>query len=141
MTTAAPVVFAAAFAALFAAHQVADHWIQTDAQARDKGLPGWRGRLADARHVATYTLTALAALALIAWRLGLDLDPARVAAGLAVSAVTHWWADRRHTLKALAARTGKANFYALADHGINGAYLLDQSFHIGALFVAALLIA
>jgi hypothetical protein len=51
-------VFAACFAALYTAHQVADHWLQTPAQAAGKGGPGWTGRLACARHVATLTLTA-----------------------------------------------------------------------------------
>jgi hypothetical protein len=46
-----------AFAALFVAHQVADHWIQTQHQADTKGCPGWPGRIACAAHVASYTAT------------------------------------------------------------------------------------
>lgn len=44
---------------LLVAHTVADHWVQTDAQARNKGLPGWPGRRACAAHVASYTATLL----------------------------------------------------------------------------------
>jgi hypothetical protein len=45
------------FAALYAAHLVADHWVQTQRQAVTKGLPGWPGRIGCAAHVATYTAT------------------------------------------------------------------------------------
>lgn len=130
--------FAAVFAALYAAHAVADHWIQTQHQANHKGAPGWRGRLACARHVATYTAAALAALLALAWRCGLDLSPAAVSAGLAVSAVTHYIADRRAPLRWMADRLRKDP--AWLERG-GGLYALDQSWHVGWLFVAALLIA
>jgi hypothetical protein len=142
--------FAAAFAALYAAHQVADHWVQTQHQADTKGQPGWRGRLSCAAHVGTYTLTAAVALALLAAVTGLPLDPWKVAAGLAVSAISHYIADRRGPLRRLAELTGSARFYALGiprpDRDDNpslgtGAYALDQSWHVGWLFVAALFIA
>jgi hypothetical protein len=142
--------FAAVFVALFVAHQVADHWIQTQHQADCKGRPGWPGRLACAAHVTTYTLTALAALAALALSLGVPLAPGRVAAGLAVSAVTHYIADRRTPLKRLADLVGAGRFYTLgvprAGRDDNpslgtGSYALDQSFHYLFLFVAALLIA
>lgn len=142
--------FAAVFAALFVAHQVADHWVQTDHQAAYKGRPGWTGRIACGAHVATYTTTALFALAAVRHTLDVPLDPAQVAAGLAVSAVTHYIADRRTPLRRLAGLTGSARFYALGacrDGGDDkpclgtGAYALDQSFHYLWLFVAALVIA
>jgi len=131
---------AALFAALFVAHQVADHWIQTQHQADTKGTAGWRGRLACAAHVATYTATALVAVLALAWRTGLQLAPGALTAGLAVSAITHYIADRRDPLRAIADRTGSGVFYRVNSGGINGAYLLDQSWHIGWLFVAALVI-
>lgn len=59
-----------------------------------------------------------------------------------MSAISHYWADRRTTLRALVVlvdghgQPGKAEYY---DHG--GAAPLDQSWHIGWLFVAALVIA
>lgn len=155
MTADAPVVsapacFAAVFAALFVAHQVADHWVQTDHQAAGKGAADWSGRRACAVHVATYSATAVVALLGLVAATGLPLDAARVAAGLAVSAVTHYLADRRTPLKRLAELTGHGRFHALGvprpgrDDNPSlgtGAYALDQSFHYAWLFVAALIIA
>ncbi|MEV7228321.1 DUF3307 domain-containing protein [Polymorphospora sp. NPDC051019] len=146
----APATFAAVFAALYVAHQVADHWVQTQHQADCKGRPGWPGRLACAAHVATYTLTAGLALLALAAVTGLRLDALPVAVGLAVSAVSHYIADRRTPLRKLAELLGSARFYALGtprpgrDDNPSlgtGAYALDQSFHLFFLFVAALVIA
>ena len=141
--------FAAVFAALFVAHQVGDHWIQTQYQADRKGLPGWPGRLACAAHVNTYTATALIAVIVTTAATGVELNPWRCAAGLAVSAVTHYLADRRTPLKRLAQLVGADRFYALGaprpgrddNPSLGGAYHLDQSFHYLWLFVAALIIA
>lgn len=142
--------FAATFAALHAAHQVADHWIQTNRQAADKGKPGWPGRRACAAHVATYTATQGLALAAVQHVTGARISPRRTVAALAVSAVSHYWADRRTTLAALCEATGRGGFYRLGaprpDHDDNpslgtGAYALDQSFHIAFLYAAALVIA
>lgn len=142
--------FAATFAALFAAHQVADHWVQTEHQAMHKGDAGWYGRLTCARHVATYTALAAVALGVLGWRVGLPLPVGQVALGLAVSAVTHYWADRaagrrKVTLWRLAKVLRKEGFYFLGDRGAapcgTGDYASDQSWHIGWLFVAALIIA
>jgi hypothetical protein len=140
MGPATPGGVAAVFMMLFAAHQVADHWVQSQHQADTKGSAGWRGRLACAAHVATYTATALAAVLALVWRTGLDVAPGAVAAGLTVSAVTHYIADRRTPLRRIADATGSGPFYRLNTAGINGAYLLDQSWHIGWLAVAALII-
>ena len=146
-------VFAAVFAALYAAHSVGDHWVQTGGQAAGKGGAGAdtaAGRWACARHVATLTATKAVFLAGAVAVLALPLTPAAVVAGLAVDAGSHWWADRRHTLAALATRVGKGEFYALgaprAGRDDNpslgtGAYALDQSWHLGWLFVAALIVA
>lgn len=142
--------FGAIFAALFAAHSVADHWVQREHQALNKGAAGWAGWLANLRHVGGLTLTQLAAVLVLMPVLDLRLSGWQVAAGLAVNAVTHAWADRRHTLQWLASRVGKGGFYQLgapraghddAPHLGTGAYALDQSWHIGWLFVAALIIA
>jgi hypothetical protein len=142
-------IFGAVFAALFVAHSVGDHWVQTHTQAIAKGGPGWAGRLADARHVATLTLTKLAVLLPVAGLLNLHLSVPAMALGLAVDAVTHWWADRRSTLAWLAKLTRKSDFYHLGaprpDRDDNpslgtGAYALDQSFHHLWLLVAALII-
>ncbi|MET9612958.1 hypothetical protein [Kitasatospora indigofera] len=128
--------FAAAYALLRAAADVADHWIQSDHQARVKGQHDHNdgqssaaGRRACAAHVATYTATQGAALLLGSRVLGVRLRPGPVVAALALSAVTHYVADRREPLRRLADATGKANFVRLADHGLNGAYALDQAWH------------
>ncbi|MGH4027835.1 transcriptional regulator [Actinomycetota bacterium Odt1-20B] len=143
-------LFAAVFAALYVAHSVGDHWVQTSHQSAHKGRPGWVGRLADARHVATLTATKLAVLAPVAWLLDMSLTVAGLVLGLGIDAVTHWWADRRTTLAWLARVMGKAEFYRLGTprpdrddnpHIGTGAYALDQSFHHLWLLVAALLIA
>jgi hypothetical protein len=142
--------FAAVYVALYVAHQVADHWVQTQHQADCKGEPGWPGRIACAAHVATYTLTALVALLFLVGGTGLRLDPWGVAVGLTISAVSHYIADRRTPLKRIAAALGSARFYALGtprpgrDDNPSlgtGAYALDQSWHIGWLFIAALFCA
>jgi hypothetical protein len=140
--------FAALFATLYTAHQVADHWIQTQPQADHKGDAGWQGWAANLGHVASYTAVAVLGVLAVVWRLGLDVDPVRIALGLGFSAISHSWADRRHTLRWLADRTGSGRFYRLgtprADRDDNpslgtGAYALDQSFHVGCLFIAALI--
>lgn len=144
------VVLAAVFVALWAAHQVGDHWVQTGRQAACKGSRDWTGRAACAGHVLTLTATKAAFLAAAMAVTGLHLAPLWTVAGLAVDAVSHYWADRRFTLAGLAARLGKAGFYALgaprAGRDDNpslgtGAYALDQSWHVGWLFVAALIVA
>ncbi|GGZ85281.1 DUF3307 domain-containing protein [Streptomyces bluensis] len=142
-------VFAAVFIALYVAHSVGDHWVQTSHQSAHKGRPGWVGRLADARHVATLTATKVAVLLPVALLLDLHLSALGTVAGLAIDAASHWWADRRTTLAWLAKVTGKGEFYRLgaprAGHDDNphigtGAYALDQSFHHLWLLVAALII-
>jgi Protein of unknown function (DUF3307) len=142
--------FAAVFAALYAAHQVGDHWVQTGRQAACKGSRDAAGRAACAGHVATLTLTKLLFIATAALVLDLPWHPVWLAAGLCVDAASHYWADRRFTLAGLCARLGKTGFYQLGaprpgrDDNPSlgtGAYALDQSWHIGWLFVAALIVA
>ncbi|WP_329370212.1 transcriptional regulator [Streptomyces sp. NBC_00669] len=141
--------FAATFVALYVAHSVGDHWVQTSAQSAAKGRPGWVGRLAGARHVATLTLTKLVVLLPAGLLLGLHLSVWGLIAGLGVDALTHWWADRRSTLARLAEVLGQGGFYRLGaprpGHDDNpslgtGAYALDQSWHHLWLLVGALLI-
>lgn len=146
MTTSAA-LFATVAVTLTAGHYVGDYWVQTGGQAAGKGGPGWAGRRACAAHVATYTLTLAAFLAAAWWRLSLPLAPASVAAGLAVSAVSHYAADRRRPLERLAGwlgRTvvpGKLGFYRSGDGLASGAAHLDQAWHLAWLFAAALVIA
>jgi hypothetical protein len=146
--------FAAVFAALYAAHEVGDHWIQTPRQASGKGAAGWAGRWPCARHVAVLAAVKAAALGAMVTVTGLHLRPVAVVAALAADGASHYWADRRVTLQRLAAwlgRTlipGKGEFWHLgaprpghddAPHLGTGAYALDQSWHIGWLFTAALI--
>lgn len=137
----AAVVFGAVFGAYLAGHKVADYWIQTSAQALGKGGPGWAGRRACAAHVATYTLTLAGCLALAAWWLALPVRPGWAATGLAVSAVTHYFADRRKPLARLAEATGKGAFWRSGEGLASGAAHLDQSWHWWWLFAAALITA
>lgn len=142
MTELAP---AARLAALYAlvrpASDVADHWVQTHRQALTKGLPGWRGRRACAAHVFSYVGTQAAVVAAGAHVLGLRFTPGRVAAALAISATTHYAMDRRTPARRLAGWLGKGEFADLADHGINGAYLLDQAAHHLAELAAVAVLA
>ncbi|MEU0390496.1 transcriptional regulator [Streptomyces chartreusis] len=150
-------VFAAAFIALYIAHSVGDHWVQTSCQAATKGQPGWTGRLACGRHVVGLTTTKAIVLTPVVVLLDLPVTLLGVSVGLTLDAVSHYWADRRTTLRALAHRCGKSEFYSLGmpDHAAHpttaegtyaptlgtGAYALDQSWHILWLGIAALLIA
>jgi hypothetical protein len=138
----AAVVFAVVFAALAAGHGVGDYWIQTNDQAAAKGQPGWPGRRACAAHVATYTLTLAACLALAWWRLALPLSLPQAAAGLMVSAVSHYFADRRRPLQRLAGLIpGKLAFWRSGTGLASGAAHLDQAWHWWWLFAAALVAA
>jgi len=146
MTPAALMPFV--FTVLYVAHMVADHWLQNDWMSSRKGEPGWSGRAVCALHVAIYTAASVALLLGAAAYLHVDLDGRAVAAGLAVSAGTHYFADRREPLRRLAALTGREGFYRFGapkrGHGPcmgTGAYVLDQSFHIFWLLIAAVIIA
>jgi hypothetical protein len=79
MSTAAR--FAAAYAVLTAAHEVGDYWVQRDAEAVAKGRHGHEGRLACARHVASYTATQGVALLAADRAFGLGLAPGRSRVG------------------------------------------------------------
>lgn len=140
--------FATVFISLYAAHEVGDHWVQTGRQTCRKGASGWAGRLACARHVGTLTGVKAVALGLAYGVLDIHPHPVALVAALLVDAVSHFWADRRLTLARLAERIGKGEFYRLGapreghddvPHLGTGAYALDQSWHVGWLFIAALI--
>lgn len=153
----AAAVFAAVFVALYVAHSVGDHWVQTSCQAATKGQSGWTGRLACGRHIAGLTLTKVLLLAPVVLLLDLRVSTLGLVLGLGVDAASHYWADRRTTLARLADRCGKTEFYSLGtpahpSHPVTaegeyaptigtGAYALDQSWHHFWLLIAALLIA
>jgi hypothetical protein len=146
----ATVTFAATLPSLLVAHNVADHWVQTGHQSRHKGAPGWVGRWNCAKHVATYTVVTAVAVGLVVWLFALPVSPVGFIVGQLVSAITHYWADRRTTLRTLAALIGKGEFFQVGaprpDHDDNptlgtGAYALDQSWHWLWLGIAAALTA
>lgn len=141
--------FAATCAVLTAAHEVGDYLIQRDGDATAKGGPGRAGRAACARHVASYTLTQAAALAAADATLRLRLRPGRAAAGLALSAITHYaadrcaghWADTSETAPTLvrfAHRHGKRKWLT---RDPNAGALIDQAWHKGWIALAAAIAA
>lgn len=105
--------FAAVAVGLLIAHQVADHWVQTGHQAATKGQRDNAGRRACALHVASYTAVTALTVSVLWGIFRLDITWWGFAAGQLVSAVTHYWADRRFTLAWLAALLGKTQFYVL----------------------------
>ena len=131
-------VLAAVFCALFAGHHLGDHVVQTDWQAKHKALPGWTGWRALAGHLVGYHACLVAALAGLA-AAGVPLTFAGCAAGLAFSAVTHGFLDRRWPVRWLLDHTGSRAF-AAGQTPLPGGYLADQSLHIACLFVASLLV-
>lgn len=161
--TARAVRFTTAYALLRTAADLADHWVQSDYCAQVKGATDQApvtfkderttvetihgttdGIKACAWHCCTYTATQALALILGSRALGLRLNPVATTVGLAFSGLTHYAADRRvpnGLLERLAKATGKKRFYRLADHGMNGAYCLDQAWHHAFETVAALIIA
>lgn len=142
-------VFAASFVALYAGHEFADHWVQSAHQAAAKGARTAEGRRACAGHVATLTATKCLTLLATSRATGLRLSPGRTLAALALDAATHYWIDRRFTLRGLAHLidpiNGKAGFYDLGDDAAapcgTGRYALDQAAHVAMLWAAALLVA
>jgi hypothetical protein len=132
--------FPAVYALLRASADVADHWIQTDHQARRKAEPGAAGHRALAGHVASYVAAQAAALTAGNRLLNLGLSGRGMAAALAVSGTTHYLIDRRWPVRKLAEATGKTRFYELGGP-LGGAYRLDQAAHHTAEAVAAILAA
>ncbi|GAA4851283.1 hypothetical protein GCM10025787_38070 [Saccharopolyspora rosea] len=146
----AAVAFAATLPTLLVAHNVADHWVQTSHQAALKGRPDWLGRWNCAKHVLSYTGVTSGAVALVWSVLGLAITPLGFVFGQVVSAITHYWADRRFTLARFAELVGNAEFYRLGAPRTGkddnptlgtGSYVLDQAWHWLWLFVAALVTA
>ncbi|MEV6133123.1 hypothetical protein AB0M05_41095 [Streptomyces violaceusniger] len=155
--------FTTAYALLRAAADVADHWVQSDYCAQAKGATNDKpvtttnektgeerkngtaeGRRACAWHCVTYTATQGLVLMAGSRAVGVRLHPGAVAGALALSGITHYIADRRvpnGVLQRLAKGLGKERFFQLADHGMNGAYALDQAWHHGAETLAALIAA
>jgi hypothetical protein len=142
-TTSPGARFAASFVALLVAHELADYWAQSNYQVDNKGRHGNPhdnavGRAACAAHVATYTATSTCAITTANTTLGLGATWRGIATGQILSATSHYFADRRYTLRALAERIGKRDFYDSGEGMASGSVALDQSWHLGWLGVAAL---
>ncbi|MGD9482862.1 hypothetical protein WDH52_06305 [Streptomyces sp. TRM70308] len=143
--------FGAVWAVLSVGHNLADHVIgQTDQQAEGKAAPstaevadgvsprqGWGACLG---HVAQYHLVMAVMLALVWAVLPLQMSWTGLAAGLAVSAVTHAFFDRRWPVRWLLEHIGSKGFTELKAAGMNGMYLTDQALHQTALLASALLV-
>ncbi|MEU7908989.1 DUF3307 domain-containing protein [Actinoplanes sp. NPDC049118] len=123
-----------------AAHQLADHIVQTDTDANAKIAPGWTGWRHLLIHVGTYHATALVMLVITAVALDVPLTMVGMFAGLGFSAVSHAILDRRWPVRWILQHTGSADF-ADRTTPLCGMYLADQALHYGCLWVAALLIA
>lgn len=149
-------LFGAVSVALYVGHHVGDYWVQTDHQSSHKGRAGHEGRAACLAHVASYVSTQIVMLALLRTALGFDrISIVQTVAGLLVSGVTHYLADRREfgiMLKLARLLPGKARFVTLGvprgghyDDNPSlgtGAWALDQSWHLfWGVFVAGLIIA
>lgn len=105
--------FAAIAIALWVGHQVGDHWVQSDADAQGKGRPGQEGQLHCMAHVSSYLFTQLICVALVIL-VGATISGWGLLAGIVVSGVTHYIADRRTPLIKLAETIpGKSNFVRL----------------------------
>jgi Protein of unknown function (DUF3307) len=123
------------FAVFIVSHAVGDYFLQTDWQARNKhgGLTGTRTqRLALASHVTTYTLAFVPSFiwlwsSLHGWVFVL-------AAGIFVP---HYIQDDGRVLAAYSRTVKKADIRDNLALGL----ALDQSFHLVALFVTALIVA
>lgn len=139
--TGSPADFAAAFVALYAAHQVADHWIHVDWHDQAQALsPGDIGTCI--AHMILYIGYAAAALSLTSYFAGLHLHLPNVVIALALVAVTHFGPDRRYPLAHLITRLRRRRGPSPDDPAVAaGTHLMEQSWHIGWIFVAALVIA
>lgn len=146
-------VFSAVFVLLYVGHLLGDHWLQTGHQADNKDRKDRTGRIACAGHVLS--LTACKAVCLIpsAFMLDLRLSVWGVLIGFAVDSGTHYWADRRFTLRSLAALVNKDGYWdyctVVRKSGEKervtgpgtGSFHLDQSWHVWWMGVAAMVIA
>jgi hypothetical protein len=147
--------------AMYAGHHAGDYWVQTDHQAKTKGLPGAAASAACLAHVTSYLATQFVSLWILWLFTGIHISLIGMLAGLALSGVTHYLADRReHGIMFRLARAlpGKVNFLELGKpregagpEGLvrddnpslgTGAWALDQAWHIYlGVFLASLVMA
>ncbi|MFF2233416.1 DUF3307 domain-containing protein [Streptomyces anulatus] len=130
-------MFASLFVLLYLGHLLADYPLQTDHQAAHKADRCATGWAANATHAATHVATCGAALALGA----VVLDDMNLSLPVALMALgwiggSHAFIDRRWPVQWWMTRTGQASWAANG-----GAAHVDQTAHILALVLAALVLA
>lgn len=129
-------MFATLFILLYAAHLLSDYAFQTDWQSDHKALRSLAGWRANLTHAGTHV--AVSALALGAGTVMLDLPltwPETVGV-LAWVGGTHGFIDRRWPIQWWMDNTGASMFFQKG-----GAPLVDQTAHVTALVLAALVAA
>lgn len=131
-----PLTYAVLLPTLYAAHTVADHVVQTDAQAARKA-DSWR---AMAGHVGGYQATQAVSVWAVLRATGLRASWRGLLAGWVLSGATHAFLDRRWPVKAALRCTGSPQF-AETTSPLHGPYLADQALHHGCLAIAAALMA
>lgn len=129
-------MFASILGLLFVAHLLSDFAFQTDHQAAHKADHSVKGWLANATHAGTHVLASAVALGIGVLALELDLSTPAGAIALAWIGMSHGAIDRRCGVRAWMRFAGQADF---AKNG--GAAQVDQTAHIVALAVAALMLA
>lgn len=132
--------FAGVWAVRWAAHDIGDLWAQTHHQALTKGAAGRAGAWSCLKHVLTYEATAAVFFAFAAVFVDFGIDPIAFAAGVVVSGVSHFVADRRSPLRRIAQACNSGDLYQL-EQGVHGAFQLDRSWHKAWIFAAALVTA
>ncbi|MFJ4703162.1 hypothetical protein ACIP5N_33930 [Streptomyces sp. NPDC088768] len=140
---------AVAYAALVTTHEVGDYIIQRDADAKAKGKHGPAGAAACARHVGSYIAVQTLALYAADRYLRLGLSKRRAAAGLALSAVTHYvadrcaghWADDSEGAPLLVRAAHAAGKTGWLQGDPTAGPLIDQAWHKGWIGAAALVVA
>lgn len=129
--------FAAVAVTLTAAHWVADHVLgQTDEQAQNKAKPGWEGWQHLLGHVVLYHLVMWGMLTVAVGVLDLPVSWWGLAAGMAFSALSHGFLDRRWPVVWVLRHTGSAPYAETPE----GRYAADQALHQFCLWVSALLV-
>jgi hypothetical protein len=143
-----PLTFAVALGTMWAAHDIADHVVQTDHQAGSKADPRpavWIPAMV--RHVGGYQLTQVVALTVTLRASGLKPSLRSLISGSLISAVSHTFLDRRWPVKKAMCSTGSRPFAEMEIVATSGAifrpgmYQADQALHHGFLWLSALAMA
>ena len=135
--------FAAGFVSLYVAHHVADYWVQTGCQSLHKGRRDSLGRWMCVKHCIGHTVSSGMILAVTGWATSSGVSILGVLLGLGFIGVSHYWIDRRFTLKRFALCWGRLTGQGsdkLRYYLRGGAPLLDQSAHIFCLWIGSLLL-